>query len=619
METFADEAAYTSAFAARDRDHERFDIAPPGKQRIGSFTVVCLVLNRTIGSGIFLTPARVLKGTGSVGVSLLLWAFGGLYGFAGLDCWLQLGLSIPFYRIPTGEQKNVPRSGGEKNYIEYMFSKFKILPTCMYGIPFILLGNLSGNAIAFGMQVLRAAGYPDSEQQRGAITGLAIGVLALCASLHIFSRRGGILISNLFAMLKILILLTIIVLGFIKAGGGLASSTWPSGIDNFKTSTSFKIRSHDVASYVDSIFFICYTYSGFEQPFYVLSEVDRPREVFPIATNIAWAIATVLFLLTNIAYFCAVPISTVLGNGPDSNLDMATLFFKSVFEDERAQRGLAAIVAICIFGNILVMTFTAARVKQEISKEGILPFSLFFATSRTTPWAWLQKKFRSKPTHNDDREENQERHYMEHTPMAALVLHFLSSVFLVAVTSMLKPDIAYSVLISLYSYVLVTLIGFIISGGLLYLKWAKFLNWGGDRGWNQICDYKSWLDPAPAVLYFFASGFFIFASFAKPADSSPYSRKVSGLPWWVVPTIGLSSLLWGVVWYVGFKLYSRIVNKELEKIREPFIMPVRRDRPDGHWIQRSEMVSLRWVTRFKSAASSMRDREGGSLHSGDGD
>jgi hypothetical protein len=43
----------------------------------------------------------------------------------------------------------------------------------MYGIVFIILGNLSGNAIAFGIYVMSAAGYDDPS--RGSVIGLAIG------------------------------------------------------------------------------------------------------------------------------------------------------------------------------------------------------------------------------------------------------------------------------------------------------------------------------------------------------------------------------------------------------------------------------------------------------------
>ncbi len=71
-----------------------------------------------VGSGIFLTPARVLQGTKNVGASLLLWALGGLVSVCGLLVWLELGLSVPIRTIPgTNERKSVPRSGGEKNFV----------------------------------------------------------------------------------------------------------------------------------------------------------------------------------------------------------------------------------------------------------------------------------------------------------------------------------------------------------------------------------------------------------------------------------------------------------------------------------------------------------------------
>ena len=70
------------------------------------------------GSGIFTTPAYILEGTGSVGASLLLWTIGGLIATCGLLVWLELGLSLPISKVPGEEdERNVPRSGGEKNYV----------------------------------------------------------------------------------------------------------------------------------------------------------------------------------------------------------------------------------------------------------------------------------------------------------------------------------------------------------------------------------------------------------------------------------------------------------------------------------------------------------------------
>jgi amino acid transporter len=107
----------------------------------------------------------------------------------------------------------------------------------MYGVPFIVLANLSSNAIAFGIQVMRAAGH--KSPPRGAVVGLAIGVLTLCTLLNYFSRHGGLVVNNVFAVVKVLNLLTIIVLGFVKAGGGLLNTRKASASENFNPNNSF--------------------------------------------------------------------------------------------------------------------------------------------------------------------------------------------------------------------------------------------------------------------------------------------------------------------------------------------------------------------------------------------
>ena len=69
-----------------------------------------------IGSGIYVGPAIILRGTNSVSISLLFWGIGPLIAICGLAVWLELGLSIPKFNV-EGTQVSVPRSGGEKNYV----------------------------------------------------------------------------------------------------------------------------------------------------------------------------------------------------------------------------------------------------------------------------------------------------------------------------------------------------------------------------------------------------------------------------------------------------------------------------------------------------------------------
>lgn len=487
------------------------------------------------------------------------------------------------------EPRGVPRSGGEKNYLEFMFPGRQYRVTSIYGIMFMVLGNLSGNAIAFGIYILEAANLynpnvrttngPTPEPNHGAVIGLAIAALTTAVLLHICSRRGGILVNNFFAVTKVLILLVLICLGLAKAGG-----KFPSGIKdphNFDTSTAFSTKRHDVASYSDSLLYIVYSYSGFEQPFYVLSEVKKPRKIFPTWTLSAMGIATFLFIMLNVAYLFAVKKQDILDH-PD--IDMATVFFEGLFGTESgARRAMAALIAFSIFGNIVVMTFTAARVKQEIAKEGILPKSLFFATSHTTPFAWLSRRFGHVES-SDPREQ------LEQTPMAALALHWCSSVFLILVTIPAGPTTAYNVLVSLYSYTIIVHVGAWVSFGLILTKLQtnKFK-------WKLRRRYRPLISPVHAIIYFSACCFVLICAFVPPSAGSPYAPKLAGINWYIVPTIGLSSPLWGLIWYYGFMAYQRWIKWDLQVDRTAFWMKDP-DNPD-EYVQRAEVVSHFWTPR----------------------
>lgn len=165
--------------------------------------------------------------------------------------------------------------------------------------------------------------------------------------------------------------------------------------------------------------------------------------------------------------------------------DMATLFFRKVFDNNTAPRVMSGMIALSIFGNLVIMTFTASRgtslapiltsslivhcntVKQEIAKEGVLPFSKFFAMSNITPFAWMKGKAQLPSSSEED----------ERSPMPALFLHWVFTMLLIAATSSLAPSVAYQVLVSLYSYTIVAMGGFLTAGGLLYLHWVKGSEW----------------------------------------------------------------------------------------------------------------------------------------------
>ena len=64
------------------------------KREITPVSGVLVVVNQFIGSGIFITQSAILCNTGSFGLSLVCWLFGGLVALAGAMCYLELGLLV---------------------------------------------------------------------------------------------------------------------------------------------------------------------------------------------------------------------------------------------------------------------------------------------------------------------------------------------------------------------------------------------------------------------------------------------------------------------------------------------------------------------------------------------
>jgi hypothetical protein len=103
-----DPVDYDRALASAQDSHGREEFAPTSRQKLGRFTIASLHWNRSIGFGIFVAAALILKGTGSIGASLLLWTAGAVISTFGVLVWLELGLSVPRQRIRDGSKKSVP-------------------------------------------------------------------------------------------------------------------------------------------------------------------------------------------------------------------------------------------------------------------------------------------------------------------------------------------------------------------------------------------------------------------------------------------------------------------------------------------------------------------------------
>ncbi|KAK4129865.1 amino acid transporter [Trichocladium antarcticum] len=453
-------------------------------RKLGITGAVFLILNKMIGTGIFSTPSSIFAATGSVGISLMLWVIGGFLTFCGLSVWLEFGLAIP-------------RSGGEKNYLERIYRRPKYLATCVLASQMILLGFSAGNALAFGRYVTYAAGGEVSDTYKARGIGVACATFAVV--LHATLPKWGIRLFNVLGVFKVVVLLFIVFSGFAALAGHRRVPD-PKNFDNaFAIESGAGYGGGGAYAYSNALLNIVYSYKGWENANYVLGEIRDPRRTLTIAAPLAVGGVTILYVLANVAYFAAIPKSDLA----TSEVIVAGLFFKNIFGDSAGARTLPAFVALSNLGNVLAVSFAHARLNQEFGKEGLLPLSRVWGSN---------KPFNS--------------------PAAALFLHWLVTIIVLLAP---PPGPAYNFIVNLYTYPGAWINSF-VAAGLIYLQHKK------SEKWNPA--WRTWLPVT--VIFFLINAFLAIVPFIPPADGDIWA---DGYPYYVFPVVGVGVLLLGAVYW----------------------------------------------------------------------
>ncbi|OJJ43631.1 hypothetical protein ASPZODRAFT_73910 [Penicilliopsis zonata CBS 506.65] len=445
-------------------------------RHMGISSTIFLIVGRIIGTGIFSTPSSVTSNAGSVGAALCLWMLGLVLEAAGLCVWLEFGCMIP-------------RSGGEKNYLEAAFRRPKLLITIVYAVQAIALGFTASSCIVFASYMVVAANHTATEWEE---RGIAIGVIVFITLLHTFFPNWGVRGMNALTIMKIALLVFIVVTGWVVLGGGVSSVPDPHA--SFRD--AFKGSATSSNLYVTALFSVLNSYSGWSNAAYVLNEIRNPVRTLKIAGPLGLGICGFLYLFANIAYY-AVGTPEEISN---SGVTVASFFMERVFGTS-AKRALSVLVALSAFGNVMAVTFAQSRVNQELAKEGVIPFSRFWAS--TWPFG---------------------------SPSAGLLLHFIPS-FIVIVA--IPFGEAYDFIIDVEGYPS-SVIDFLVGFGLMYLRWAEP---------DIPRPFKVWW---PVVIFYMAGqAFQLVAPFIPPPDGS----TDTSLPYYLYAIVGLVVLMLSVVYW----------------------------------------------------------------------
>lgn len=156
-----------------------------------------LVISRVIGSGIFATPGSILKSSGSIGLTVSVWVVGAILAACGLAVSLELGCMLP-------------RSGGDKVYLEYTYRYPRFLASTLIAIQAVLLGFSASNCIIFSKYTLFALDIHPSELQSKLVAASLLTVVTL---IHGRFLKAGIYIQDVLGWIKIFLAVAVSLTG----------------------------------------------------------------------------------------------------------------------------------------------------------------------------------------------------------------------------------------------------------------------------------------------------------------------------------------------------------------------------------------------------------------------
>jgi basic amino acid/polyamine antiporter, APA family len=327
-------------------------------RRLGLFDATTIVAGSMIGSGIFITSADIARQVRSASLLVLVWVFTALVTIAG--AWSYGKLAMAF-----------PKAGGQYVFLREAWGD---LGGFLYGWAVLLViqtGTIAAVAVAFAkyLGVLIPAissKHVFFKAKFLSITPLEIVAILLVALLtwwNTTSVENGARLQNVFTAAKILSLVGLLSVCFI-AGGQLGSVSWalPAASD-LKIPLLWAFAVATVGSLFSADAWNNVTFLG--------EEVREAETNVPKALVYGTGLVTLLYVLANLGYLNALPLSGIAG-APEDRVATAAIGAVS----GTAEAGTPALIMACVilvstFGCLNGLILSGSRVLYAMSRDGL--------------------------------------------------------------------------------------------------------------------------------------------------------------------------------------------------------------------------------------------------------
>ncbi|KAB8238835.1 amino acid permease-domain-containing protein [Aspergillus alliaceus] len=326
---------------------------------VSFWTSLCLNINQMVGTGIFSTPATILQGVGSVGLSMIYWFIGYLLAESTLSVYLELASYFP------------SRSGSEVVYLEQAYPKPEYFFPTTFAVKHVIFSFGSSNAVVFAEYIFGIADHTYTNWQ---LKGVAVATYTVAFLVVTLSNKWSLRFIVWFGFIKIATLLLISIAGLVVLGGHTRVEdpmiNWRNAWEGTSSASAYGATNAMVK--------LIFSYSGYTNAFSVVNEIKNPIKTLRWSAPFSLILVTSLYILVNVAYFSAASREEVL----NSKQIAAGLFFQKLFGTNGASRALNVLICISAFGNLLAVMVSYSRMLRETGRQGVLPWTRFWTFTK---------------------------------------------------------------------------------------------------------------------------------------------------------------------------------------------------------------------------------------------
>jgi amino acid transporter len=326
------------------------------RRDLGPLLACALVVNGTIGTGIFKTPAEVARLAGSISAALLVWVGGAVVALAGALSLAELSASMP---RTGGLYEVLRRAYGDRMAFVYGWAKLTLLIPASVG-SFAKLASESTTAL------LRLPAEPVRD------TLVTLGYLALFATVNLTAVKSSAVQQAVVTAAKYLGVAFLAFIGLALVPHG--EVPLPSPAPAFAATPT-------VAGCAAALVAAMWAYDGWADLTSLSGEIRDPGRTLPRALVLGALAVAAMYLVTNLGYARALGLEGLRRSTTGDHMaatNVATLTLGAA-----GRQLLAAIVLVCSVGGGMTSLLTSSRVFVPLATDGLFFRALGAISPRT--------------------------------------------------------------------------------------------------------------------------------------------------------------------------------------------------------------------------------------------